>query len=121
VALDYPFGLRDDAVPGFPGWNLEEALRVPQHVMVGELDVERDGSLRQSDWLDRAQGVTRLERARRWVDALRCVGGRDIGGRVPSFSILPGVGHSFSDAVETAFLPRLVCDRFAADANLAAT
>ena len=120
-ALDYPFGLRSDAVSGFPGWDLAEALRVPQHVMVGELDVGRDGSLRQSPWLDCEQGVTRIERARRWVDAMRCAGALGIGCRVPSFSILPGVAHSFSDAVETAFLPRLVCERFAADANLAVT
>lgn len=120
-ALAYPFGLRSDAVPGLPAWNLPEALRVPQHVMVGELDVERDSSLRQSDWLDHEQGITRLERARRWVDAMGCVGGRNNGGRAPSFSILPGVAHSFSEAVEAAFLPRLVCDRFAADANLAVT
>jgi hypothetical protein len=41
------------------------------------------------------------------------------GAVAPTFEVLPGVAHSFVDAVETAFLPRRVCDRFAADAGLA--
>ncbi|MGE0809591.1 MAG: hypothetical protein AB7N69_03110 [Immundisolibacter sp.] len=118
-SLAYPFGLGDEGKMAPPGLDLERALRVPQHVMVGELDIERDKSLRQGDWLDHVQGATRLERARRWVEAMSRASTPLPGAVAPTFEILPGVAHSFVDAVETAFLPRRVCDRFAADADLA--
>jgi pimeloyl-ACP methyl ester carboxylesterase len=119
AALAYPFGLGNEGKTAPPGLDLERALRVPQHVMVGGLDVERDKSLRQSEWLDGEQGATRLERARRWVEAMSSAAVRLPGAVAPTFEVLPGVAHSFVDAVETAFLPRRVCDRFAADAGLA--
>jgi hypothetical protein len=34
-----------------------------------------------------------------------------------SFSMLPGVGHSFVDAVEIADLPRLAFERLTSDVN----
>lgn len=98
--------------------NPHAALRVPQHVMVGELDIERDASVRKSDDLDRAQGGTRLERAFRWVESMSAFALNDQQAVAPTLLTLPGVGHSFTAAVERACLPRYVFDRFAKDAGL---
>lgn len=69
-ARRFPYGIR-------PGKKLrsvrpdpEEFLRIPTAVFVGENDVTSDG-LRHSERLDREQGVTRVERAYNWVEAMR--------------------------------------------------
>ncbi len=116
-AQSYPFGLDLSEAELNIDFDLRGALEVPQHVMVGELDVERDNSLRQSRRLDRVQGHTRLERAYRWVEAMgefQQAGN----GVAPTFLTLPDVGHNFTAAVERACLPRHVFDRFARDAGL---
>ncbi|MEQ1616942.1 MAG: hypothetical protein ABL883_01190 [Terricaulis sp.] len=116
-AQRYPFGLDLSEAELDIGIDLRGALDVPQHVIVGELDIERDNSLRQSRRLDRVQGHTRLERAYRWVEAMGEFH-RAGNGAAPTFLTLPDVGHSFTAAVERACLPRHVFDRFARDAGL---
>ncbi|MGH0030826.1 MAG: hypothetical protein ACQGVC_13605 [Myxococcota bacterium] len=83
-----------------------EFLRIPFHVSVGGEDLERDAALRRSRGLDRTQGRTRVERARRWCAAMdRAAALHGIG--PPTFlDVLPGVGHSFEDAVRHG-----LCDR----------
>lgn len=115
-ARTYPYGLKD-AKP--LRLRASEAARVPQHVIVGELDIERDRSLRKSKQLNRQQGRTRVERARRWVEAMGAFSRREHGLHGLTFMTLPAVGHSFPDSVERANLAGLVFERFAADAHLA--
>lgn len=117
TAAPYPLGVGGDEQPVM--LNLRGASRVPQHVMIGELDIERDASVRKTESLDRTQGRTRLERAFRWVEAMGAFAQNDREGVAPTLQTLPGVGHSFSAAVERACLPRHVFDRFAKDAGLA--
>jgi pimeloyl-ACP methyl ester carboxylesterase len=98
--LAYPYGLAPSAeLPGgLP--NLEEFLRVPIRVMVGENDVRRDASLNTSPAVDYTQGLHRIERARRWVDAVHAAAReRNVTSRV-ALEILPRVGHSMRDAIE---------------------
>ncbi|ANP45703.1 hypothetical protein ATE48_07115 [Candidatus Viadribacter manganicus] len=109
----YPRGLNPKRTP--LQFDLKSALKVPQHVLVGGQDLERDHSLRQSAGLDRSQGLTRVERARRWVDAMAAVAGENA---APSFELMAGVAHSFAEAVEISSLPRRVFDRFANDVDL---
>lgn len=110
----YPRGLR----LGSPSvkFDMGQAFGVPQHVMVGEQDLERDSSLRQSARLDELQGRTRVERARRWVAAMGMASPK---GEVPSLQLLPGVAHSFADAVEIGALPSRMFERFVKDVSLA--
>ena len=66
----YPYGIRRS--PELPGvrFDPEEFLRVPITVMVGERDVETS-NLRNTPRVNRQQGRTRVERAQRWVEAMR--------------------------------------------------
>jgi pimeloyl-ACP methyl ester carboxylesterase len=111
-AKPYPKGLSEPSPIDF---DLANAFNVPQHVIVGDRDIERDSSLRQSARLDEYQGSTRLERARRWVGAMTKASPH---GEGPSLQLIPGVAHSFVDAVEIGSLPRRVFDLFSKDVKM---
>lgn len=49
---------------------LEEFYHIPILVMVGECDTKRDASLRKTAKIDLQQGLTRVERACRWFEAV---------------------------------------------------
>lgn len=114
----YPYGLAPSSRSGLTDFNLEAWAQVPHHVLVGDLDVERDSSLRQSPRLDQEQGPTRVQRARRWVDAANDVRRSVANGRLVTFRQLPNVGHSFAECVERAGLSRLIFETFGADCGL---
>jgi pimeloyl-ACP methyl ester carboxylesterase len=108
----YPYGL--DTASSREDLSLEPDafLRVPLLVTVGERDVERDETLRRSPRVDRIQGKTRLERAERFVAAMKRSAERC---GIPSpvgLRRLPDVGHSFEESVSIAALDRLVFERF---------
>jgi hypothetical protein len=79
----------------------EAFARVPLLVAVGEHD--DDGAaenLRRSLRLDAQQGTNRLERATRWVDAMRQAARE--AGCAPRirFEQIAGAGHSFAECME---------------------
>lgn len=105
--VPYPYGLAD-----WPNWlgtsRFAEMVRLPMLVMVGEDDVERDKSLRQSKKLDRQQGQHRLERARRWSDAMseyKRANGVVQGIR---FCRLAGQGHDFMSNAQYSNMLQLI-------------
>lgn len=107
----YPYGLRTDGA--LAGVRMDPAafLRVPVLVVVGRLDVERDESIRTSEAIDQRQGRTRIERAQRWVAAMRAAArARGIGSR-HELLLLERAGHSFADCVD-AGLARATFDFF---------
>ena len=110
----YPYGLDTEAAKLDLKLDVTGAAGVRQHVLVGEYDTERDASLRQTKDIDALQGLNRVERGQRWVEAMAAMNPQ----AAPSFTIMPGVGHSFSTCVEVGGLPRLVFDIFARDAAL---
>lgn len=99
ASVGYPYGLRMNgslpAVSLRPG----QFLRVPVLTLVGEDDTERDKNLRRSKSLDRAQGRTRVERARRWVDEMSAAAQRHDLRTVYRFQLLNNAGHSFEDCI----------------------
>lgn len=115
----YPYGIRLRTRHAGLELNLLRSLEVPQHVMVGELDVERDASLNRSNRVDTLQGRTRLERANNWVRAMTDAASTRPGAFIPKLEILPGVAHSFTDSVEVANLPVRIFRKFENDAGLA--
>lgn len=117
VDAPYPFGLDTASFALDAEFDVAKFLRVPFHVFVGELDTERDGSLRQSRLLDSTQGATRIARARTWVEAMTRAAASE-GGRAPTLSVLPGVGHDFNDCIERAGLSQAAFRFFAEDAAL---
>lgn len=97
--LRYPYGVGPSALSGGLAPDVDEFLRLPVHVLVGEQDVDRDEGLRVGVRLDRSQGRNRLARALHWVDHLEAAAAdRGMRSRV-SFDVLPGTAHSFSSAV----------------------
>lgn len=66
----FPYGIQPS--PRLPGVNfdLEEFLRIPIWIFVGERDDE-SANPRRSKRIDRQQGSTRVERARKWVAAMK--------------------------------------------------
>lgn len=97
--LRYPYGVGPSPLSGSEAPDADAFLRLPLHVLVGELDLDRDAGLRGGVRLDESQGNNRLTRAMRWVDHLEsAAASRGIRSRV-SFDLLPGTAHSFSSAV----------------------
>ena len=119
VTQPYPYGIDMSAPELDIELDLRGMLEAPQHVMVGELDIERDSSLRSSKRVDQMQGLTRVERARRWVAAMGEFYKHRNALGAPTLTMLPGVAHDFADVADRADLPRLIFDKFAQDAALA--
>jgi pimeloyl-ACP methyl ester carboxylesterase len=91
----FPYGIR--AIVSLPdvNFNPEKFLRIPIHVLVGARDVGGT-NLRRTKRVDAQQGKTRLERARRWTEAMRDAGKAygidpDI-----TFTEVSGTDHSFT-------------------------
>ncbi|WP_420599603.1 alpha/beta hydrolase [Neptuniibacter sp.] len=92
-AIEFPYGIAK-----WPAWlgklRLEEMMKIPTLVMVGELDLKREKSLRKSKALDAQQGRTRVERAENWVEAINHQKQQSAYARV-QYKQLLGVGHDF--------------------------
>ena len=101
----YPFGLGPSAHgtrarAAAMQHRLDQFLRLPIDVHVGERDTRRDGNTRRGDALDRQQGRHRRARAARWTEALAIEAAvRGIASRV-RFSVLPNCGHDFRRCVQ---------------------
>jgi pimeloyl-ACP methyl ester carboxylesterase len=96
----FPFGTApnpafDDLCP-----RLHDLLRVPALVAVGQADEARDAALRQGERIDRQQGRTRLERARRFVATAAALAAEQGLPAPAALAVLPGSGHAFSEVVE---------------------
>ena len=105
---DFPYGLRAVGALSRPitedDWR--RYLECPKHVLVGELDTDRDRHLRQDDELDRAQGRDRVERARRYAFSLRALEIRVTGRPRTRFVLLRRSGHSLRSCVKRGGLGR---------------
>ena len=108
-AIAYPQGIADPP-SRLPRIDLDAFLRIPVQVLVGDADLQRDEALNQKPEIDQRQGLTRVERGRRWVEALQKAAQlRGLASKA-SFQLLPGVAHSFSDAVVQCGMDRAVFD-----------
>ena len=109
----YPYGLASGprAVQRFRP-KLEAFLEIPTLVLVGERDVERDAALRKEERVDQRQGLTRVERAARWSQALRRAATRAGVAAEVRFRSLPSCGHAFEDCVREGGLVEQVMEWF---------
>jgi len=77
------------------GFDPDKFLRIPACVLVGERDNRTDPSLNQSGPINEQQGCNRLQRGRRWIEAMQQAA-RSHGLTTPyRFHVLPKAGHSF--------------------------
>ncbi len=100
----YPHGLRIGGAISGVEMNPRCFLQVPQRVLVGSRDTERDAGLRKTARVDRQQGMDRVTRAREWVADMRRVAERI--GYAPrvDLELLPGAGHDFADTIEAGLV-----------------
>ncbi len=103
----FPYGADCRGLPGNLALQLDAFLNIATLTTVGLRDTSRDRALRKSPELDVLQGRTRVERARRWVEAL--VTASLERGLEPQhhFATVDDVGHDFRSAVLHG-LPALV-------------
>ncbi|MBW2690171.1 MAG: hypothetical protein JRC99_09605 [Deltaproteobacteria bacterium] len=67
----YPYGLKSTKDWPRLTFSLDQFLRIPTMVMVGEEDDLRDKDLNKAREIDSFQGLNRIERAERWINANR--------------------------------------------------
>jgi len=116
----YPYGIRRSReLPGVR-FDPEEFLRVPITVMVGEKDTEKS-SLRNTPRVNRQQGKTRVERATRWVAAMREAAQTRGMEPLVTLEIIPDGPHDFGSLMKTGSLgERAFARLFGAPARTAA-
>lgn len=107
-ARKYPYGTAADARLEGVDFTLQKFLKVPACVLVGQWDIKYDPGLNQSSRIQQQQGFTRLERGRRWVEAMNRAAMAHGLDTVYEFSMLRGVNHDFSLAMTNGNLGRHV-------------
>jgi pimeloyl-ACP methyl ester carboxylesterase len=107
--LRFPYGIRPS--PKLPDlcFDPEQFLRVPMLVLVGGKDLT-EGGLRRGERIDRQQGVTRVERARSWVAAMRAAADAFHLPPLVSLQEVEGSTHAFSHFAEHGSLAERVFD-----------
>ncbi len=94
----FPYGTRVSKDLPDLRFDAEEFLNVPMTVLVGAEDLNQSG-FRRSRRLDREQGTNRVDRARRWVDAMKeSAGAHHMESRV-RFEAIENCGHSFKRSI----------------------
>lgn len=99
-SVPFPRGLQP--TPSLPDlrWNLGEVVQIPTMVVVGENDTGREASLHKSEDVDQQQGLTRVERGRRWAEAMAQMAERHGVTGNYGFRLVPTAAHSFSDCMQ---------------------
>lgn len=67
----YPYGLKSTRDWPHLSFSLDKYLQIPTLVLIGEEDGLRDKDLNRARGIDAYQGLNRIERAARWVNANR--------------------------------------------------
>ena len=105
--VPYPHGLATVRKLRATSLNPEAFLRVPTAVLVGARDLNTV-NLRCNPGIDKQQGLTRVERARRWVLAMREATRRYRVKADIRYQEVPGIGHSFDHFVRRGHLLELI-------------
>ena len=106
--VNFPLGTKATSGLSDVRFNLARFLSVPTYLMVGEKDVMRDPELRKSRRLDRQQGITRLERGRRWIKTMAAAAKAYHLDTPHIFEVLPNSNHSFAECMELGDMGRRV-------------
>jgi pimeloyl-ACP methyl ester carboxylesterase len=97
----WPLGLRGARKRLGVALRAEAFLRIPMLVAVGEHDDdERAENLRREPELDAQQGVNRLERATRWVQAMQASAAEHGCATRAELALIPNAAHSFADCMD---------------------
>lgn len=108
--LKYPKGIQTSRSLPTVQFNPTHFLTIPVCVLVGERDQRRDGELNKSEHIDLLQGTTRLERGRRWVDAMTEQARARGLATTYVFHTLPRSPHSFTRSMRRGGMGELTFD-----------
>ena len=104
----FPYGIAPTSRLKDINFHARKFLQVPACVLVGQWDTKLDPGINRSKRIQQQQGITRLERGRRWIDAMNRAAiahGLD----TPfEFSIMPRVDHDFTRAMSNGRLSQRV-------------
>ena len=110
-AARFPRGLKARSKSLTLRFKPEAFLKVPMAAFVGERDVRRGAErpeMKQSAKVDTQQGLTRLERGHRWIEAMRTAAA-DSGLATPyEYETLPRASHSFKASMKRGQLGQRV-------------
>ncbi|HEX4883695.1 MAG TPA: hypothetical protein VFX05_06115 [Casimicrobiaceae bacterium] len=113
--LPYPRGTRCTRTMPDTAFDLRAFLRVPATVLVGERDTDQGAALRKSTKVIEQQGASRVERGRRWVEAMKAAcaerGLPDHFG----YRTLPRSAHSFREAMRLDAIAELTMEALLGD------
>jgi pimeloyl-ACP methyl ester carboxylesterase len=104
----YPRGTLRQTTSGLLHFRCARYLEVPMFVLVGERDDVRDAALKRSRKIDEQQGLTRLERGRRWIQAMQEAAAARGLRTSYRLSVLAECGHSFSECITVGQMGPLV-------------
>lgn len=108
-SVAYPMGIGEPRGLGAVSFNSAMISRLRAQVIVGQEDDRSDDEeLNRSEAVCRVQGENRVQRARAWTRAMNALAERYDGLEGVEISLLPGVGHSFSQAVSEGGLAERV-------------
>ena len=101
AGVSYPRG-----VAKWPRWlgrhRLNEMLKLPILILVGDRDTARNQSLRKSARLDGQQGAHRLERAQRWFQHVKDEKQKVMAAAPVELRLLRGQDHEFWDNIRNS-------------------
>lgn len=106
----FPYGIAPAGPDAPGGFDLDRLLEVPMAVWVGSNDHLRDEALRVSSKIDEQQGTSRIERGRRWTDAMRAAARARGLATHYQFEELDGCRHSFSECVRNGEIDQLALE-----------
>ena len=108
--LPFPYGLGPSIAVGSGLPDLGRLIRTPTLVLVGSEDKRRDSSLNREPIVEATQGLTRLERAQSWTNAMAVAADQAGLPRLTEMRTLAGAGHDFQDNMQTHGLGQIVCN-----------
>lgn len=117
--LKFPKGIMQSHSLPLIRFNPEQFLQIPVCVLIGERDNRRDNELNQSPQIDRLQGSTRIERGKRWIEAMSAQALAFGLSTNYSLQLLPDSPHSFSISMRRGEMGERAFDfLFADDADI---
>lgn len=111
--IRFPYGFSQESKSGQRiAAGIDHFLNIPTLVFIGTRDTKRDASLRKTEIVDENQGSSRVERAIRWVQAMRQEARkRGLPAQV-KLEKLEDCGHNFGACVAKADLAERVGEWF---------
>jgi pimeloyl-ACP methyl ester carboxylesterase len=120
-ACRFPYGIAPVHRLTGVTFRAENFLQIPALVLVGQWDIKSDPGLNRSARIERRQGHTRLERGRRWVDAMNRAAAAAGLDTPYTFRVMAGCDHDFINSMQQGGMGRYIFRYLFGDSPAAVT